>query len=333
MTIAEHTPTRVLVLGGCGFIGRHAVKALLQLNAEVTVGTRNPDDPDHKFLFQASTQPGKPLVENLPVPEESGKASPQNYKFRKVCLEDMQQPESWSALLSEVDVVLNCVGILRPVGAATYDVVHHLAPLSLVQACEVQHKRVVHVSALGLKVPASSGFLTSKQAGEAAIKKLHANWIIVRPSLLDGEGGYGAAWLRGVSKLPLFVAPADALGKIAAFMVEDLGEALARLCLESDNKLRLETSRVFELGGNSPVNFEAYIRGLRRRYKTSEALCIKIPGFLARLGAHICDLFYITPFSFGHWELLRRDNTPAPNRLPELLGREPAPVVSPVQPK
>ena len=33
---------KVMVLGGAGFIGRHAVAALLKQNYEVIVGSRNP---------------------------------------------------------------------------------------------------------------------------------------------------------------------------------------------------------------------------------------------------------------------------------------------------
>jgi hypothetical protein len=40
----------------------------------------------------------------------------------------------------------------------------------------------------------------------------------------------------------------------------------------------------------------------------------------------LCDLFRFSPFSWGHWILLQRDNVPIPNALPALLGREPTPV-------
>jgi NADH dehydrogenase len=54
---------------------------------------------------------------------------------------------------------------------------------------------------------------------------------------------------------------------------------------------------------------------------------VPVPGLLARLVSHICDLAHFSPFSFGHLELLRRDNVPCPNALPRLLGREPLAVV------
>lgn len=284
-------------MGGKGFIGRHAVSALLEQGVDIVIGSRKLD--------------------------ENSQSKQQVVRF-----ETLRDAEDWLPLIEAFDVILNCVGILRPVGASTYDAVHHQAPAALAKACDLAGKRFVHVSALGLLNGAKSGFLISKKRGEEAIKANSSSWIIARPSLLDGDGGYGAAWLRGVARLPLFVVPADAKGLIAGLMVTDLGEALAQLCLRADSELKLEQSREFELGGNDAVAFEDYIRGLRKRYSQQRALCVKIPGLFARLGAHICDLFHATPFSFGHWELLRNNNTPNPNRLPELLGREPVAILS-----
>jgi len=224
--------------------------------------------------------------------------------------------------------VVNCVGILRQRRRESFDAVHRRAPTALAAACKSQGKRLVHISALGLGQPARSRFLTSKRAGENGIREQGDDWIIVRPSLLDGAGGFGAAWIRGIARLPFFVAPADAKGRIAALDVADLGEALARLAFDDAQSLKLDQSRIFELGGSESWEFRDYVFALRRTYTDTRSLCVPIPGLLARLGAHICDVFHITPFSFGHWELLQRDNVPEKNRLPELLGRPPVSVVS-----
>ncbi|MFK7958131.1 MAG: NAD(P)H-binding protein [Lysobacterales bacterium] len=285
----------ILVLGGQGFIGRHAVAALRALKLDPTVGTRGADKPEGKC--------------------------------RQFLLHEMTDPTHWRDAVEEFDVILNCVGILRPVGPSTYDRVHHLAPAAIAQACENHPTRFIHVSALGLKIGDRSRFLTSKLAGEKAIERKTSEWAMVRPSLLDGEGGYGAAWLRGVSALPIFAAPMDAQGKIAALMVTDLGQALARLCTATSQELALQDNRYFDLGGPETFTFVSYLKGLRRRAGKGPNLAIPIPGLAARLGAHLCDLFRLTPFSFGHWELLRKDNAPTINRLPELLQRAPTPVI------
>ncbi|MDJ0910094.1 MAG: NAD(P)H-binding protein [Woeseiaceae bacterium] len=300
-------PGKVLVLGGAGFIGRHAVAALLDASASVVIGTRSPG----------------PLENREPPHPAAAKTAQREIRF-----ESLTSPADWLPLIDDVDAVLNCVGILRQRGNETYDLVHHRAPAALAAACRKQQKRFVHVSALGLDKPARSRFLTSKLAGEKAIREIGGDWILARPSLLDGVGGFGAAWLRGIARLPLFVAPADAKGHIAALDVTELGEALTRLSLGSTEELALEDSRVFELGGTESWEFRDYIRALRGTYTNRPALCIPLPGTLARAGAHLFDVLHFSPFSFGHWELLRRDNKPLRNRLPELLGREPVSVVS-----
>ena len=153
-----------------------------------------------------------------------------------------------------------------------------------------------------------------------------ADWIIARPSLIDGEGGFGARWLRGIARLPFYAAPMDAKGRIAALDADDLGVGLAKLAMGSDIELGLARSREFELGGPAAYVFKDYVSGLRKNYTGAPQLPIPVPGLLARGFAHFCDLLHLTPFSYGHWELLRRDNVPSPNRLPELLGRDPVAV-------
>lgn len=292
------TKLKVLVLGGNGFIGRHAVDSLLAHGCEVTIGTRKPE----------STAKNKCREQ-------------QHVLHRKT------QADQWHDAVEDFDVILNCVGILRQRWGETYQAVHHCAPNAIAEACQNTATRFVHVSALGLSADAKSRFLTSKYLGEAAIAQSKSDWIIAKISLLDGDGGYGASWLRGVAKLPMFVVPTSAKGKIAALTAQDAGEALSQLCRQSHDQLKLEQSRVFELGGERTVGFEHYIRGLRRRYSDTLAWCIPLPAWLSRLGAHICDVFHFSPFSFGHWELLCHDNVPIQNRLPELLGRAPTPVI------
>ena len=58
-----------------------------------------------------------------------------------------------------------------------------------------------------------------------------------------------------------------------------------------------------------------------------------MPAPLARLASHVCDLLHFSPFSFGHLELMRRDNLPRTNLLSALIGRAPAPVGRAYAPK
>lgn len=285
----------VLVLGGTGFIGRHVVAALHAAGARISIGSRHPGRHVSAYPF-ARLQP--------------------------VRFEHLLEPQAWAGLVGEVDVVINCVGILRQRPQECYDDVHHRAPAALAAACAQAGRRLIHTSALGLHEGARSRFLSSKLLGEHAIRASGCDHSLVRPSLLDGEGGFGASWLRGLSRSPVHFIPRGARGGIAAMTATDLGKAYAALAALPS----LAGHREVELGGVRHYAYAEYLRELRAGYTDARPLQLPLPNWMARLGAHACDALHFSPFSFGHWILLQRDNLPAPNRLPELLGRAPSPI-------
>jgi len=286
-TKRKNQPT-VLVLGGYGFIGRHVTEQLENLGAITLVGTRG----DRK-------------------PREPG--------CRVIALQKMNQVEDWYSVLTGVNIVVNAVGILRQRKGESYDHVHHLAVASLVKACEHNNVRLVHVSALGLGNPVKSRFLLSKRLGEKVITCSSADWRIVRPSLVDGEGGYGAKWLRRMASWPVHAAPANATGLLAPINARDLGEAIAKIALTMD-QLRDANDRIFEVGGNRVLTMFDYLEVLK---SGPPKIKIRVPALVARLASHLFDLLHVTPLSFGHYELLKFDNLPGANRIHELLTRPP----------
>lgn len=290
----------VLVLGGTGFIGRHVVAELLARGRRVAVGTRRPGRAPRRLAAAARCE------------------------CREVRFERLTATESWPPLLAGVDVVVNCVGILRERGAESYERIHHRAPAALAAACARQGASLIHVSALGLRADARSAFITSKLAGERAIAASGADYTIVRPSLLDGEGGFGARWLRWVARWPVHFVPADAIGRIAALHVDDLAEAIAALC-EAGAKPR---GRVVDVGGSEAWTIAEYLAVLRSECSLRPAVRVPVPRWLARIASHLCDAAHFSPFSFGHLELMRRDNLPRENALPALLGRAPTRVAA-----
>lgn len=288
---------KILVLGGAGFIGRHAVSALERRGHHVVIGSRRGNGNTIDKINNG--------ISNMRI---------------RVRLHETLTARAWQSIISGFDTVLNCVGILRERIGESYDAVHRLAPAALAQACVATNTRLVHVSALGLSAEASSRFLRSKFAGEQEIAASGADFSIVRPSLLDGVDGFGSRWLRRVADWPIQCVPADARGRIAALDVDDLGEALAKLC-----EMRASTTyREVELGGNTETTLVELLGALRTR-PFAPYLIIKVPAFFVRLAAHAFDAMHFTPLSWGHVELMRRDNCPsqALSKLAMLLGRAP----------
>ena len=92
------TTVRVLVLGGTGFLGRHAQAALRQAGAGIVIGTRYPER--HAGVYPHA-------------------------ELRTVRFERLLYAGDWRALLRDIDVVVNCVGILWQWRRESYDDVHH----------------------------------------------------------------------------------------------------------------------------------------------------------------------------------------------------------------
>ncbi|HOY69727.1 MAG TPA: NAD(P)H-binding protein [Methylotenera sp.] len=277
---------RVLVLGGNGFIGKSIVTQLQMQGAEVLIGSRKKSA---------------------------------NSNSLEVHLQSMLDIKDWLPLLNGVDVVVNCVGILRErKGGETYEKVHTLAPAALAQARAQLGIRMIHISAIGLTMQAKSRFIRSKLLGEHAILNSGADVTIVRPSLLDGEGGFGAKWFRRVATWPLQLVM-QSEGLVAPLQVTDLGEAVAKLCLNGYVNL----PKVMELGGNETMTIPQYLNWLRATGQRKPAAQIAVPKMMVRLASHIFDMLAWTPLSFGHFELMQGKNVPAVNWLPILLGRTP----------
>ena len=233
-------------------------------------------------------------------------------------MERLQEPRDWLPLLDGCQAVVNCVGILRPRGGETYDRVHHRGPAALAEACHRCGLRIVHISAMGLDADVRSRFLRSKRDGEAALRASGADWHIVRPSLLDGDGGFGARWIRRVARWPVHPLPRGATGRLAVLDVRDLGEAVANLVRDP-----FPLRREHDLGGPHARTLDQHFAALRALSTTAPGRRIRVPDLATRLLAHACDVLHATPLSFGHWELLRHDNAPRVNHLPGLLGRAP----------
>jgi len=277
----------VLVLGGRGFIGRNVVSQLQRAGATVIIGSRC-------------------------------KFKPRAVGVRRIRLHEKQTDLQIKEKLRGIDVVINTVGILRQRIGETYNDVHHQAVARWSRVCSENNIRFIHVSALGLNNNVSSEFLHSKLRGEEAVKRSGGDWFIVRPSLVDGLGGYGAKWFRRIANWPIHFLPANAHGVIAPIDIKDLGKAIRHLALDLSSPIENE-QRIFELCGPERFTLKEYLVTLGGGDKARWTF--NVPALIARALSHICDLFFITPYSFGHYELLKYDNCSDVNRLGELLGR------------
>ena len=157
--------SKILVIGGSGFIGQHVAARLAQDGHEVRVPARMPQRVKELILL--------PTVEVLRA--------------------DVHDDADLDRMLAGCDGVVNLVGILHsragdPYGA-DFARAHVELPRRIADAChKAGIRRLVHVSALGAKADAPSEYLRSKAAGEdvLAAARGRIDATVLRPSVVFG---------------------------------------------------------------------------------------------------------------------------------------------------
>jgi uncharacterized protein YbjT (DUF2867 family) len=217
----------VTIYGGSGFVGRHVVRALARRGWRIRVATRRPD-------LAGFLQP-------------MGKVGQVN-----LVQANLRYPESLAAAARGADCVVNLVGILQEAGRQRFDIVQAAGAKAVAQAAkQAGANRLVHISAIGADAESDSLYARSKAEGEAGVREIFPDSIIMRPSIVFGpEDDFFnrfAAMARVSPFLPLI---GGGETKFQPVFAGDVGEAVAR-ALEGGAL----AGTTYELGGPEVKSF------------------------------------------------------------------------------
>lgn len=192
---------RVLVLGGYGLIGLEIVRALVRAGHEV-IG------------FGRSEAAGRRLAPGI--------------AWRPGDLRSLLTAESWAPHLAGVEAVVNAAGALQDGPRDDLRAVHDTAVCALLAACARQGvTRFVQVSAPGAIADARTAFLSTKAAGDAAVRASGLEWTILKPGLVISAGAYGGTTLlRMLAAFPLVQPIVLADARVQTVAGADIGEAV-----------------------------------------------------------------------------------------------------------
>jgi NADH dehydrogenase len=246
----------VVVFGGSGFLGRHAVRALAGEGWRVRAAVRRPDLAGHLQPMGAVGQI-QPVQANL------------------------RYPDSVRRAVEGAQAVVNLVGILAKAGPQTFNAVHVAGARAVASAArDAGAGTMVHISALGADRRAKSNYARTKAAGEAAVLQEVPGAVILRPSLVFGpedELFNRFAAMAGLSPfLPLI---GGGRTKLQPVYAGDVGAAIAAACAG-----KAMPGTIYELGGPEIITFRQLLdhtqewSGRKRPY-------LRIPFWAAKLGA------------------------------------------------
>ncbi|WMT92892.1 SDR family oxidoreductase [Pelagibacterium sp. H642] len=285
---------RVLVLGATGFIGT-AVCARLAQEGHIVVGAGR----------------RKPQVQPLSVDEW-------------VCADlSTTQMQDWLSVLDNVEVVVNCVGVLQDSPRESTRAAHVKGPGVLFAACaDAGVRRVIHFSAIGVDRHQASAFSATKLEGDEALMALPLEWVILRPSVVLGPAAFGASALfRGLAALPILPAVRNA-GSLQVIALEDVTEAVA-FFMRSDAPAHMTV----ELAGPERLSMSDVVVVYRQWLGWRPAIAVQVPDWASksmyRLGDMASALGWRPPVRTTAMLEIRHGAIGDPRPLIDVTGIEP----------
>ena len=269
----------VTVIGGAGFVGRYLIRRLIEQGHSVRIATRDPEAA--KFL--------KPLG-------GVGQIQPIQVNIR--------DEVSISRAISGSDCLINLAGVMFPSRRQSFEAIHEYGASRAARAAikaEVPH--FIHISALGVGANGKSKYIRSKTAGEAAVRNIYPNAIIIRPSVIFGaEDKFFNLFARIATLSPVIPLIGGGQNCIQPVYVGDVAKAIAALA--TDNTA---AGGIFELGGPQVLTM-AKLMEIVCHQTGRECLLLPLPFVLAKINAFFLQQMPGNILTMDQVEMLKMDN-------------------------
>ena len=314
--MASGSHKTVAVTGATGFLGRHAVRALLDAGFHVRGLIRD--------VRKSERTLGRP--EGLIRIEG-----------------DILDPTSLRELVASADAVVHTVGIRREIPPKiTFERLHTRATARIVDAARAAGvPRFIQISALGTRANAPTDYYRTKYDAESIVRRSALDWTILRPSIIHGPDGEFVdmvrQWVLGRAA-PRFFLPYFARVELTPSFpprpklipahaqpvhVDDVAKAIVR-SLERPESV----GEVIPLVGPEPVDWPTMLKTFRDNmpigHKHMPAFGIPAPAAVAMArAAKAVGLAGALPFGPGEPVMGSEENTANPARARAVLGIEP----------
>jgi NADH dehydrogenase len=277
--ISLSSATLITIYGGSGFIGRHVVRALAKTGARMRIAVRRPE-------LAGFLQPLGGVGQIIPVQA------------------NVRYPDSLLAPAKGADAAINLVGILSPSGRQTFKAVQDEGARHAAEAARAAGvKAFVHMSAIGADANSPSVYARSKAAGEAAVKEVIPDAVILRPSVVFGpEDDFFnrfAALARLSPALPLIGGGNTEFQPVFA---GDVAKAVIAALTGS-----AQAGAVYELGGPEVLTMKEVMERVLA-YTMRKRWLVSLPFPLARLQGAILQILPHPPLTLDQVRLLEKDN-------------------------
>ncbi len=226
--------------------------------------------------------------------------------------------------LEGVEAVVHLAAVIRERGTFTFERVNWQGTRNVVQAAkDAGVKKLIHISVLDASENSFSKYLRSRWNGEQEVLNGGVPYVIIRSSLLFGEGDQFFNVLAAVVKaLPVVPVVGDGKAKLQPLAVEDLAECIVR-AYENDAAF----GKIIEVGGTEQISYEGIVDLVGQTLGRRRVIKVHVPISMIRPVAVLMDSLLPTPpVTPEELKMLKADNITDIKSVENNFGFSPRPV-------
>jgi NADH dehydrogenase len=240
----------VFVTGGTGYVGKAVVRTLLERGHEVRCLVRK----SGRLLDR---------IRDAGLSEVPG---------------ELLEPDSYRHALQGADAVIHLVGIIREKHGKgiTFGRIHTEGTRLIAEAAkDAGIKRFVHMSALGARPGAVSGYHRSKWEAEEFVRGSGIPYIIFRPSVIFGPGDEFVNMLAGIAKAPVTPVLGSGLYRMQPVSLHTVADIFEKALTHP------QTNEAYEVGGPEQLKYNEMVKEIGRALGRSVRL-MNVPLWAAK---------------------------------------------------
>ncbi len=279
---------KILLTGGTGFVGSGIRRELRSLGHDVRMLVR---------------------------PASAGKIDVR--EGVEVMVGDVLDTQACLRATTGCDAVVHLVGIRReiPQEGITYEALHTEATYAVVDAARRNGvQRIVHMSSLGTREDAPSGYHRTKAEAEKIVKESGIRWTIFRPSVIFGPGDEFHPLMADLVHRPIVPVIDGGKALIQPVAHRNVVGPMARSLTMPETQ-----GKVFEIGGPERYAFDDILHRIARHYGVWPNT-VAVSSRFAKPMVKFAQRFRSFPLTLDELHMLLEDNVCDASRFVSTFG-------------